>query len=97
MLCSCSRHVMLYLVLVQPRKHPDMTENSNQGGQGNVCMIAKMLAQTQNINTKQTKSIQNKFSFLKEGLPSLKTACAPCMLGSPPKLVIVLHYTNTTS
>ena len=29
-----------------------------------------------------------KFSFLKEGLPSLKTACAPCMLGSPPKLVI---------
>ena len=30
----------------------------------------------------------NKFSFLKEGLPSLKTACAPCMLGTPPNLVI---------
>ena len=31
---------------------------------------------------------KNKFSFLKEGLPSLKTACAPCMLGTPPNLVI---------
>ena len=30
----------------------------------------------------------NKFSFLKEGLPSLKTACAPCMLGTPPNLII---------
>ena len=27
----------------------------------------------------------NKFSSLKEGLPILKTACAPCMLGTPPK------------
>ena len=27
MLCPCARHVMLHLVLVQPRKHPDMTEN----------------------------------------------------------------------
>ena len=27
MLCPCARHVMLYLVLVQPRKHPNMTEN----------------------------------------------------------------------
>ena len=27
MLCPCKEHVMLYLVLVQPRKHPDMTEN----------------------------------------------------------------------
>ena len=35
----------------------------------------------------------NKFSFLKEGLPSLKTAYAPCMLGTPPHLVIfTLHY-----
>ena len=34
----------------------------------------------------------NKFSFLKEGLPSLKTAGAPCMLGTPPNLVIsTLH------
>ena len=32
------------------------------------------------------------FFFLKEGLPSLKTACAPCMLGTPPNLVIfTLH------
>ena len=23
----CARHVILYLVLVQPRKHPDLTEN----------------------------------------------------------------------
>ena len=30
----------------------------------------------------------NKFSFLKEGLPSLKTACALCKLGTPPNLVI---------
>ena len=28
------------------------------------------------------------FSFLKEGLPSLKTACAPCMLGTRPNLII---------
>ena len=27
MLCTCARRVMLYLVLVQPRKRPDMTEN----------------------------------------------------------------------
>ena len=27
MLCPCARHATLYLVLVQPRKHPDMTEN----------------------------------------------------------------------
>ena len=27
MLRPCARHVMLYLVLVQPRKHPNMTEN----------------------------------------------------------------------
>ena len=27
MLCPCARHVMLYSVLVQPRKHPEMTEN----------------------------------------------------------------------
>ena len=26
MLCPCARHVMLYSVLVQPRKHPDMAE-----------------------------------------------------------------------
>ena len=32
---------------------------------------------------------RNKFSLLKEGLPSSKTACAPCMLGTPPNLVIV--------
>ena len=36
------------------------------------------------------------FSFLKEGLPSLKTACAHCMLGTPPNLDI-LHCTKTTS
>ena len=34
----------------------------------------------------------NEFSFLKEGLPSWKTACAPCVLGTPPNLFIV--YTN---
>ena len=34
----------------------------------------------------------NKFSFLKEGLPSLKTACAPCMLGTPPNLVIFMLH-----
>ena len=38
-----------------------------------------------------------KFSFLKEGLPSLKTACAPCMLGTLPNLVIILHCTITMS
>ena len=27
MLYPCARHVLLYLVLVQPRKHPVMTEN----------------------------------------------------------------------
>ena len=27
MLCPCARHVVLYLVLVQPRKRPDMAEN----------------------------------------------------------------------
>ena len=27
MLCPCAGHVMLFLVLVQPRKHSDMTEN----------------------------------------------------------------------
>ena len=27
MLCPCARRVMLYLVLVQPRKRPGMTEN----------------------------------------------------------------------
>ena len=32
--------------------------------------------------------ILEKNSFLKEGLPSLKTACAPCMLGTLPNLVI---------
>ena len=32
---------------------------------------------------------RNAFSFLKEGLPSRKTACALCMLGTPPNLVIV--------
>ena len=26
-LCPCARHAMLYLVLVQPRIQPDMTEN----------------------------------------------------------------------
>ena len=26
MLCPCARHVMLYSVLVQPRKNPDLTE-----------------------------------------------------------------------
>ena len=26
-MCPCARHVMLYLVLVQPRKHPGMPEN----------------------------------------------------------------------
>ena len=26
MLCPCARHVMLYLVLLQARKRPDMTE-----------------------------------------------------------------------
>ena len=26
MLCPCARHVMLHLVLVQHRKHPDMTD-----------------------------------------------------------------------
>ena len=30
--------------------------------------------------TKVLLFMVNKFSFLKEGLPSLKTACAPCML-----------------
>ena len=33
------------------------------------------------------KSIKNKFSFLKEGLPILKTACAHCMFGMPQNLV----------
>ena len=27
MLCPCASNGMLYVVLVQPRKHPDMTEN----------------------------------------------------------------------
>ena len=27
MLCPCANNAMLYLVLVQPRKRPDMTEN----------------------------------------------------------------------
>ena len=27
MLCPCASRIMLYLVLVQPRKRPDMTEN----------------------------------------------------------------------
>ena len=27
MLCPCARHGMLYLVLVQPRKRHEMTEN----------------------------------------------------------------------
>ena len=27
MLFPCARHVILYLVLIQPRKRPDMTEN----------------------------------------------------------------------
>ena len=27
MLCPCESRVVLYLVPVQPRKHPDMTEN----------------------------------------------------------------------
>ena len=27
MLCPYARLIMLYLVLVQPRKHPDMTEH----------------------------------------------------------------------
>ena len=27
MLCPCAGHVVLYLVLGQARKHPDMTEN----------------------------------------------------------------------
>ena len=31
----------------------------------------------------------NKFSFFKGGLALLKTACAPCMLGTLPNLVIV--------
>ena len=31
----------------------------------------------------------NIFSFIKEGLPRRKTACAPCMLGTPPNLVSV--------
>ena len=31
---------------------------------------------------------KNIFFFLKEGLPSLQTACAPCMVGTPPNLVI---------
>ena len=37
-------------------------------------------------------NLENKFSFLKKGLPSSKTACAPCMLGTPPNLVsFTLH------
>ena len=48
---------------------------------------------TRDTNGKVTRSQINikkdKFSFLKEGLPSRKTACAPCMLGKPPNLVIV--------
>ena len=36
-----------------------------------------------------SRILNNKFSFLKEGLPSWKTAFAPCMLGKPPNLVIV--------
>ena len=35
------------------------------------------------------------FPFLKEGLPSLKTACAHCMLGTSPNLDI--FGTKTTS
>ena len=36
--------------------------------------------------------VEHKFSFLKEGLPSLKTACLLCKLGTPPNLVIfTLH------
>ena len=31
----------------------------------------------------------NMFSFIKEGLPSRKTACAPCMLRTPRNLVSV--------
>ena len=27
MLCPCARHAMLYIVLVQPRNRPDITEN----------------------------------------------------------------------
>ena len=35
-LFPCARHVILYLVLVQPRKRPDMTENflTGMGGSG---------------------------------------------------------------
>ena len=36
-----------------------------------------------------TNRNENKFSFLKEGYPSSKTARALCMLGTPPNLVIV--------
>ena len=37
---------------------------------------------------------KNKFSFLNEGLPSLKTACAPCMLVTPSNLVIFTLHLN---
>ena len=36
----------------------------------------------------------NKFSFLKVGLSSLKTACAPCMLGTSPNSVIFTLHQN---
>ena len=36
----------------------------------------------------------NKFFLLKEGLPSLKTACARCMFGTPPNLVIIYTALN---
>ena len=39
-------------------------------------------------------TMTDKFSFLKEGLPSLKTACAPCMLGTPPNLGFFTLYLN---
>ena len=40
------------------------------------------------------KTTNNKFSILNEGLPSLKTACAHCMLGTPPNLVVFYTTLN---
>ena len=54
------------------------------------------------MHKSKKKMSKYKFSFLKEGLPSLKTACAPCMLGTLQNLVIVYtalkpHHRRTST
>ena len=52
-------------------------------------MVKQILWDVKTVDMKYIATIaKNNFSFLKEGLPSLKTACAPCTLGTPPNLVI---------